>query len=255
MKLFSRVLGEGEPLIILHGLFGMSDNWNTLAKRFSKNYSVHLLDLRNHGKSPHSDNFNYDVMSIDVVNYINDNKISMPIILGHSMGGKVAMALAFKAKIKIKKILVADISPRNYSSDFHFNILKILYRLPLDSFRNRGDVDNSLSKSIEDKRIRFFLLKNLYRNEKNEFSWRFNIGGLLDKIRNIEVADFIIGKCATQAHFIRGEKSKYIKSDDEEIIKNHFSYYSISTIEGAGHWLHAEQPELFYREVIRLCNL
>ena len=254
MKLFSKKYGDkGQDLIVIHGLFGMSDNWNTLGKKFSKYCRVHLIDLRNHGRSPHSDEFSYEVMCGDVLEYMQDNNIINPIILGHSLGGKVAMKFAFTHTDKIEKLIVADMAPRRYDTDFHQNLLSTLYRLPLDNFEKREEIDKLLASTYEDKGMRLFLLKNLYRNKKKEFSWRFNIDVLLEKVSNIQEADFIKGVCDVPALFIRGGNSNYITTEDELIINKHFSDFSIATIDGAGHWLHAENPELFYSEVIEFC--
>lgn len=251
MKLFSKTYGDkGQDLIVIHGLFGMSDNWNTLGKKFAKYCKVHLLDLRNHGRSPHSNEFNYDVMCADILEYITDNDISKPIILGHSLGGKVAMKFAFSYPDKMEKLIVADISPRDYNTDFHQNLLKVLYKLPLEDFNKREEVDAALSLSLDNKGIRLFLLKNLYRNEQKEFAWRFNIEVLLEKVSNIQDSSFIDGVCDIPTHFIRGGNSNYVTSADEIIINKHFSDFSICTIDGAGHWLHAENPDRFYNEVM-----
>lgn len=254
MKLYSKIYGDkAQDLIIIHGLFGMSDNWNSLGKQFSKNCRVHLIDLRNHGRSPHSDIFNYDVMCGDILEYMQDNNIEKSIILGHSLGGKVGMKFAFLYPDKVEKLIVADMAPRSYDTNFHQNLLSILYRLPLANFKKRDEIDKLLASTYEDKGMRLFLLKNLYRNEKKEFCWRFNIDVLLDKVSNIQEADFIKGFCDVPTIFIRGGNSNYITTQDELIINKHFSDYSIATIEGAGHWLHAENPEKFYNEVMGFC--
>lgn len=251
MKLYSKKYGDkGQDLIVIHGLFGMSDNWNTLGKQFSKYCKVHLVDLRNHGRSPHSVEFNYQVMSDDLKEYIEDNNISNPIILGHSLGGKIAIKFAFTHPDKIEKLIVADISPRKYNTDFHQNLLSTLYKLPLEDFEKREEIDCLLSETYEDKGMRLFLLKNLYRKENKEFAWRFNIDVLLEKVSNIQEADFIKGICEIPTLFIRGGNSNYITSEDELIINKHFSDFSIATIPRVGHWLHAENPEGFYNEVI-----
>lgn len=256
MKLFSKKYGEnGQDLIIIHGLFGMSDNWNSLGKQFAKYCKVHLLDLRNHGRSPQSNDFNYDVMCEDLLEYMQDNGIKKAIILGHSLGGKVGMKFAFTYPEKVEKLLVADIAPRRYSTAFHENILKILYRLPLEYFAKREEIDGVLAEQITDRGMRLFLLKNLYRNENKEFAWRFNIDVLLEKVSNIQQADFIEGVCNIPTHFLRGGNSDYINSEDEHIIEKHFADYSIATFDGAGHWLHAQQPERFYNEVMGFCLL
>ena len=219
MKLFSKKYGEkGNDLIIIHGLFGMSDNWNTLGKKFSKYCKVHLHDLRNNGRSPHSKAFNYDEMCD-----------------------------------KIEKLIIADISPRRYNTEFAENLLRTLYKLPLENFEKREEIDDVLSKKYEDRGMRLFLMKNLYRNKQKEFEWRFNIDILLEKVNNIQEADFIEGVCNVPTHFIKGENSDYVTNEDELIISTHFSDVSIATIEGAGHWLHADNPQRFYSEVMGFC--
>ena len=192
MQLYSKIYGDkDQDLIIIHGLFGMSDNWNSLGKQFSKYCKVHLIDLRNHGRSPHAKDFNYDVMCEDVLEYMEDHNIQKPILLGHSLGGKVAMKFAFTHPDKIKKIIVADMAPRRYNSGFAQNLLQLLYKLPLEDFEKRKEIDSVLSSTYEDKGMRLFLLKNLYRNENKEFAWRFNIEVLLEKANNIQEADFV----------------------------------------------------------------
>ena len=254
MKLHSKIYGDkGQDLIVIHGLFGMSDNWNSLGKKFSKYCKVHLIDLRNHGRSPHAKEFNYDVMCEDVLEYMEDNNIQKPILLGHSLGGKVAMKFAFTHPDKLEKLIVADIAPSEYNSDFYKKLLATLYKLPLDDFDKREEIDSVLSSTYEDKGMRLFLLKNLYRNENKEFAWRFNIEVLLEKVNNIQEADFVKGICNTPTHFIRGGNSDYINSADELLINKHFADFSICTIEGVGHWLHAEKPERFYDEVMGFC--
>ncbi len=252
MKLHSKKYGDkGQDLIVIHGLFGMSDNWSTLGRKFSKHFKVHLIDLRNHGRSPHSTEFNYEVMCEDLIEYIEDYNLKKPLVIGHSLGGKVAMKLAFTHAEILEKLLIVDISPRRYNTNFHENLLKILYRLPLEDFERREDIEEILAETFENRGMRLFLMKNLFRNEHNKFGWRFNIDVLLEKVSNIQEAEFINSKCNVPTLFIRGGDSNYVTSEDEIIIKKHFTNFSISTIEGAGHWLHAEKPDLFYDEVIK----
>ena len=250
MNLFSRVYGKGSPLIIIHGLFGMSDNWNTLGKKFAENFEVHILDLRNHGRSPHSNHFDFDVMCDDLRIYLEKNKLTDVNILGHSLGGKVAMNFAFIFPKKIHKLIVVDISPRKYNTDFHQNILSILYKIDIESLESRKDVDDALSLHIEQVSIRQFLAKNLYRNTDRKFSWRFNLETLLEKLSNIQNADFIDGTCNVQTCFVRGGNSDYISDLDRTLIKSYFSNVKIVTVDGAGHWVHAESPEIFYKETM-----
>jgi esterase len=171
------------------------------------------------------------------------------------LGGKVAMKFAFTYPDKIEKLIVVDIAPRQYNTDFHKNLLATLYKLNLEGFNKREEIDSVLSSTYEDKGMRLFLLKNLYRNENKEFAWRFNIEVLLEKVNNIREADFVKGMCKIPTHFIRGGNSNYITTQDELIINKHFSDFSIATIDGAGHWLHAEKPERFYNEVMGFCLL
>ena len=252
MKLFSKIYGEGNnELIIIHGLFGMSDNWNSLGKVFSKDYKTHLIDLRNHGRSPHSEEFNYHVMCEDLLEYIIDQEIQNPIILGHSLGGKVAMKFAFTYPERIKKLIVIDISPREYNSDFAYRILQVLYNLPLEDFSTRNEIENVLASFYSDKGLIFFLLKNLYRNQNKEFAWRFNLNVLLEKVDQIQEASFINGVCEVPSYFLRGENSNYINDNDRELISQHFSNSIVDTIEKAGHWVHVDNTEEFISRILR----
>jgi len=251
MRLYSKIYGDNsKDLIILHGLFGMSDNWNMLGKKFAAHFRVHLVDLRNHGRSPHSNLFNYDVLCNDILEYLNENQIQRPILLGHSLGGKIAMKFAFTHPELIEKIIVADIAPKKYNTDFHKNLLLKLSALELLDFTSRSNLENKLSESIEDITIRSFLLKNLFRNENKKFSWRFNIKGLLNQLTNIQEDSFVKGFCDVPTYFIRGEKSNYITDEDIMKIKKHFTQYTVATIDNAGHWLHAENPAAFYNQVL-----
>ncbi len=255
MKLFSRVYGEGDPMIIIHGLFGMSDNWNTLGKRFAKNYNVHLIDLRNHGRSPHSDIFDYNTISRDILEYIDDNRLSNSIILGHSLGGKVAMKIAFDHTNYISKLIVVDISPREYDINFHVDLLNHITKIDLSNFIKRSEVDKSLSVYIKESTIRFFLMKNLYRDEQNKFCWRFNIKVLMKELEKIKCAEFLKGLNSIETLFLKGGRSNYITCNDEKLIFSHFTNVKIREIENTGHWLHAENPDLFYKKVMNFIEL
>lgn len=251
MKLYSKLYGNlGTDLIIVHGLFGMSDNWNSLGKKFAQHFKVHLIDLRNHGKSPHSDDFNYNVMSDDLFEYIKDNKIIKPIVLGHSLGGKVAMNLAFTYPTLLYKMVVVDIAPREYSTHFHQNLIRKMSNLELKSFSNRKEIDGALAKEIENVAVRSFLMKNLYLSDSGKFSWRFNINVLLEKLVNIQHASFVNGVCDVATCFIKGEKSDYINTSDEAMIAECFSDVHFIKISGAGHWVHAENPQDFYSQTL-----
>ena len=248
--MFSRIYGVGRPLIIIHGLFGMSDNWNTLGKRFAKNFNVHILDLRNHGRSFHSNEFSYDILSQDLKVYIEDNNLDDPILLGHSLGGKVAMHFCFNNIISVERLIVVDIAPKRYDVDFHVNLLKILQGLSLGNLQSRGEIEKELSRNIKDSSIRFFLMKNLYRDKNRCFNWRLNIDGLLNTLHEIQGADFLDNSIDIPTLFIKGDRSEYINNDDKELIRDHFNNVMFKTINNAGHWVHAEQDDLFYEEAL-----
>ena len=252
--IFSRVYGKGAPLVIIHGLFGMSDNWNTLGKRFAEKFNVHIVDLRNHGRSFHSNDFSYDLMAEDIEKYIYSLNLDNPIIIGHSLGGKVGMNLAFRNNIKFRKLIVVDIAPKKYSVDFHKNILEFLSSISIKEFSSRVQIDEILSSEIKDFSVRQFLMKNLYRDTKKEFNWRFNIMVLKEKLNNISDVDFLDKKINIPTLFLSGERSNYINEDDKQLISYYFDNYQIYTIANSGHWIHAEQPELFYNSVISFIN-
>ena len=247
--IFSRTYGEGIPLIIIHGLFGMSDNWNTLGKKFAENFNVHIVDLRNHGRSFHSDDISYDLMAEDIEKYIEYFGLNKPILLGHSLGGKVAMNLCFRNSSKYSKLVVADIAPRVYSIDYHKNILRILNLISLKQFSSRSQIDLALSSEIKEFSVRQFLMKNLYRDQNKEFSWRFNIKTLNEKISNISGAEFMQQNIEIPALFLKGELSNYINQEDELLISKYFVNSKIKSILNSGHWVHAEQPGQFYKSV------
>jgi len=252
--IFSRVYGKGTPLVIIHGLFGMSDNWNTLGKRFAEKFNVHIVDLRNHGRSFHSNDFSYNFMAEDIEKYIHSLNLDSPIIIGHSLGGKVGMNLALRSNIKFRKLIVVDIAPKKYSVDFHKNILEFLSSISIKEFSSRVQIDELLSSEIKDFSVRQFLMKNLYRDTKKEFNWRFNIMVLKEKLDNISGVDFLDKKINIPTLFLSGERSNYINEDDKQLISNYFDNYQIYTIENSGHWIHAEQPELFYNSVMSFIN-
>lgn len=246
MTLHSQILGEGTPFVILHGFLGMSDNWKTLGNQFAENgYQVHLVDQRNHGRSFHSDEFSYEVMAADLKTYCDEKGLDQIVLLGHSMGGKTAMQFADTYANTISKLIVVDIAPKYYPPH-HQVILKALSSLNLSEIDSRGQAEDVLAQYIEERGVRLFIMKNLYRKSKNEFGLRINLPVLIDKIENIGVglADDAIYNGDTL--FIAGGNSNYIEAADEPIITKHFPNARIETIEGAGHWIHAEKPETFF---------
>lgn len=250
MKLHFRELGTGAPLIIMHGLFGLSDNWQTLAKYFAQKYKVYLVDLRNHGRSPHSPDFNYSLMVQDMVELIRDQHIHNPAVLGHSMGGKVAMQLALHHSELVSKLMVVDIAPRSYPPH-HQDILTALHNLDLSIVKTRSEVDEALAKHIPEQDVRLFLSKNLYRQEDNSFAWRMNFPAIETNIAEVGKETTGTVPFLKPTLFIRGGNSRYIKPEkDTEPILKLFPEAKIETIPNAGHWVHAEAPEPFYKLVV-----
>lgn len=248
MELNFKKLGSGQPMVILHGLLGTLDNWITLGRQFSENFTVYLVDLRNHGLSPHSEEFTYDAMMQDVMGLFEAEGIKKPILLGHSMGGKVAMNLALNSPESIEKLIVADIDAKAYHVQ-HEQILKGLNALPIDKISSRKDADDELAKYVDEFGIRQFLLKNLDR-PSDGFSWKMNLPVIT---RDIEKVGIEIGKGQSvdlPSLFIRGVNSNYIKDENWTALKEKFPKAELKTIENAGHWLHAEKPEEFYKIVM-----
>lgn len=249
MILHSNILGSGQPFVFLHGFLGMSDNWKTLGNQFSEDhYQVHLLDQRNHGRSFHSDDFNYDVMVEDLIAYCEAHQLKDIILLGHSMGGKTAMLFAMEHPELVSKLIVADISPRYYPVH-HETILKGLSALDFDILKSRGEADDVLKQYVSDFGTRQFLLKNLYWETKVRLGLRLNLEVLKANINEVGEALPMHSKFLKDTLFLRGDKSEYIAVEDEILIKTHFPEAKIVTISNAGHWLHAENPVNFYNEV------
>lgn len=249
--LHSQILGEGNPFLILHGFLGMSDNWKTLGNRFSEaGYQVHLIDQRNHGRSFHDDEHNYKVMAEDVKTYCDHHDLEDIILLGHSMGGKTAMQCATEYSGLVSKLIVADIAPKQYPQH-HQDILKGLASLDFSEIESRSQADKKLAVYVKEKGVRQFLLKNLYWKNKGELALRMNLPVLT---KNIDEVGEPLGKETLfkgDTLFLAGGKSGYIQQMDEIIIKKHFPKAKIETIKNAGHWLHAENPEEFYENVMK----
>jgi len=248
MKLYSKEFGDGPHLIIMHGLFGMGDNWQTLGKKWAENYHVHLLDLRNHGKSPHDDVFTYSAMSDDLLEYFDGNNIEKANVLGHSLGGKVAMLFATLNPEKVEKLIVADIAPRYYKPH-HTEIIEALQALDVDNIKSRNEAQEKFSGLLPDPGVRQFLLKSLHWETKEKLNWRFNLPTIAREIENVGESLPDIAVFDKETLFVRGSKSNYIQDKDLDLISRHFTNYRLETIEGAGHWLHAEKPEDFYSTV------
>ncbi len=249
MKLFYRTLGEGEPLFILHGLFGSSDNWMSLGRKFAKHFQVVIVDQRNHGQSPQSDDWDYDVMAADIHHLATELGFNEIILLGHSMGGKVGIAIADKYPGFLKRLIVADIAPKYYPIR-HRIFIDGLSSINLEQLESRQEADIQLANYIPEPGIRQFLLKNLDRDHVNGYSWKINLKVIGNHLENVGAATIPVEKITIPVLFIRGINSNYVTDEDILEIRKHFTNSKVESIGNAGHWLHAEQPEAFEATVL-----
>jgi pimeloyl-ACP methyl ester carboxylesterase len=252
--LHSKIFGEGKPLLILHGYFGMSDNWKSLGIKFAEAYQVHLIDQRNHGRSFHADIFNYEVLVEDLYHYIQYHNLEKCYLIGHSMGGKTAMLFAVTYPELIDKLIIVDISPRAYKPH-HNEILAGLNSINFSIQNTRKLVDEKLSTFIQELGVRQFLLKNVYWVTKGQLGFRFNLTSLT--INNPEVGVGLPSHTVfkNETLFLKGEHSDYILNREAPVIKAHFPNSTIQEIPEAGHWLHAENPKYFYKTVVDFLEL
>jgi len=242
-----KAYGEGEPILVLHGLFGMLDNWKTFARTLSEDYRVILVDQRNHGRSFHHDEMNYPTMAGDVKHLMDVLSLDRAHILGHSMGGKTAMEFAKTYPASIHKLIVADIGPQAYPAGHGF-IFDALKSISVDQLESRSDAQQQLAKGVGDKGIQLFLLKNLKRNSDGSYSWRMNLSAIEAHYEEILSGIEIETPIQTPTLFINGTQSKYIRSEDKQRIRNKFAQVEFQKID-AGHWVHAEAPEAFFQIV------
>lgn len=242
MKLHYRIIGEGNPVLLLHGLFGMSDNLQSFGRQLAeKNHQVILVDLRNHGQSPHEEHHSYPLMAEDVAELMQDLKVNKADIIGHSMGGKVVLKLLHSHAEKINKAVVIDIAPWHYPVH-HREILDALLSIDLNILRTRKEVERALGEKIKDQGTLFFLLKNLYWLAPDQLAWRFNLHAINRQIENVGDEVWPEEKIYSPVLFIRGEKSNYIDPYRMNEITKWFPKADLSEIKNAGHWVHAEQP-------------
>ena len=250
MILHSNIIGEGTPFVILHGFLGMSDNWKSFGLKMSQNgYQMHLVDQRNHGRSFHDSEFNYEVLGDDLLAYCNSKGLNEIILLGHSMGGKTAMLFACKYPELVSKLVVADISPRFYPVH-HDQILNGLSALDFSEIKSRSRADEVLSSFVSELGVRQFLLKNLYWVSPGQLALRVNLEVLRNHVSEVGEALDQSARSKVSTLFLKGDRSEYISASDSEIIKGHFPNSKIEAIFNAGHWLHAENPVMFYEKVL-----
>jgi pimeloyl-ACP methyl ester carboxylesterase len=267
MELFFRKEGGGSPVVIIHGLYGSSDNWLSIGKRLSAKHTVYMVDQRNHGHSSFANSHTFNDMRNDLEDFFNQQNIEKATIIGHSMGGKVAMWFAADFPERVEKLVIADIAPKNYlllgdESQFylHQNILLAMQEIDFSKIKSRAEVEDFLAQKIDDERIRQFLLKNVEKEKtSHRFRWRVNAPVLYDHLDEIVSGvnktwlDDRIPITNYPVVFIRGLKSNYILKEDEKLIREIYPDAQIIDIPDAGHWLHAEQPELFTKAVLICC--
>ena len=249
MELYTREYGEGEPLVILHGLFGSSANWNGIARRLADDYRVIVPDLRNHGRSPHHPGMSYPEMAGDVLALLDTRQLDRAVILGHSMGGKLAMWLALRHPERVSRLIVADIAPVTYSHDFH-TLIRAMRAMDPETLSSRDEADARLARGIPDPGIRQFVLQNL-AYERGVYRWRINLSAM--EAGMDDITGFPEPSPGTPyvdpALFVHGERSDYVDSESKTAIRALFPAAKVVKIANTGHWLHVEQPEAFVREL------
>jgi len=249
VKLFHQIYGAGEPLLILHGLFGTYENWGSQIKGLAEHFQVVAVDLRNHGRSPHADEFTYPAMASDVLELMDDLGLESAHILGHSMGGKVAMQIALNAPQRLRKLVIVDIAPVTYQPH-HDSVFQGLFSITLEGLKSRGEADKQLAEHVEEASVRAFLLKNLYRTEEKQFAWRMNLPILHSQYSNISLAPAGT-PFSGETLFIKGANSDYLIPAYRDQVVGLFPKAGYKVIEGAGHWPHAEKAEMFGRVLLK----
>jgi pimeloyl-ACP methyl ester carboxylesterase len=246
MQLHFKEYGQGEPLIVLHGLFGSLENWQAISDGLSDTFHIFALDQRNHGRSPHSAEMNYAVMARDIGEFMEQHSLPSTHLLGHSMGGKAAMQFALSQADKVNKLIIADIAPRRYARS-HEAIFKAMLTLDMKQFKTRQEIEVALEPEIPEWTVRRFLLKNLTRDEHGSFQWRINLPALYQHYDEINEAPDAGVPFEKPALFVRGAQSDYISDADVPEIRRLFPRAEIQTLPNTSHWLHAEAPVEFIR--------
>lgn len=250
LELNYKTFGQGAPIIILHGLFGTLDNWQTIAKKLAEQYSVYILDQRNHGRSPHVDTIDYPSMAEDLAHFMESNWIYKAHIVGHSMGGKTAMQFALNYADLVDHLIVVDIAPKKYPEG-HQLIFEALTTINLEQITNRKEADAFLETKIEDFGVRQFLLKNLSRNKEGQYQWKMNLPVIHKFYSEILLPPTLEEPFSGETLFVKGGKSNYIQEEDWPLVKQHFPNARLETIRASGHWVHAEAPQKMLETILR----
>ncbi len=249
--LHSKIYGTeqtGTPLLVFHGLFGMLDNWGSFGKEFGELFPTHLMDLRNHGKSFHSEEMDLDAMTVDILNYMEAHGLEKINLLGHSLGGKAVMTFAITYPEKVDHLIVVDMAPKAYPPH-HQGIIKALQSVDFSVVKSRQEAEGILSEYIHEKSVIQFLAKNLYWTEEKNLAWRFNLKTLAEKYNDFVSSAIKFGQFSGETLFMGGAKSNYILPQDEFLIKQQFPNSKIIHIANAGHWVQAENPKDFNQAV------
>ena len=246
MQLYFKESGRGDAVVLLHGLFGSSDNWHFIAQRLAEKFHVFALDQRGHGQSPHAAEMNYPLMAADVEKFFAARGLAGAAVIGHSMGGKTAMQFALQFPQRVEKLVVADMAPREYAPA-HEKIFAALLALNLPAFQTRQQIEDTLAPEIPSLVLRRFLLKNLGRKPSGEFFWKIGLRALAESYPHLREPLAHSQPFPRPALFIRGGKSDYIRAQDEPRIRELFPLAQILTIADASHWVHADQPDEFSR--------
>jgi pimeloyl-ACP methyl ester carboxylesterase len=241
INLHNKKTGQGPALIILHGLFGSLDNWQSIVRLLSTDFTVYSLDLRNHGKSPHTTTFSFESMALDVFQFIEKHQLQAPDLIGHSMGGKVVLKMLSMQAQKLGRAMILDISPKVYNRG-HDSIFKALFKIKLEALQRRDEADLILQSEISDLVVRQFLLKNLDRQSTGGFNWKFNLKSLFENYHHILEEIKFNQIISNEVCFVKGEHSNYIEAEEMEELKKTFIHGQLIEIKDAGHWIHADQP-------------
>lgn len=250
MELHYRKIGQGQPLVVLHGVFGSSDNLFTACRNISEQgFEVFIVDARNHGQSPRGEEFNYDVLAQDLEDFLNQHQLNKPFILGHSMGGKTVLNYSQKFN-NFSKLIIVDIAAKAYRPH-HNHIIEGLLAIDTPHLNSRKEAEEVFSKYVSDFGERQFVLKNLYRVEGGGFDWRLNIPVLAKNIDNV-VGEIPLSKVVNEPTLImRGSESKYVSDQSFEDLKPYYTHLALETIQGANHWIHATQPQAFVEATVK----
>lgn len=250
LKLHAKQSGTGRDLILLHGLFGSLENLGAIQRQLSERFRTHALDLRNHGRSPHAPSMSYACQARDVLKYLDDQGLEHADLLGHSMGGKVAMTFALQYPDRCRRIVVADIAPVHYPPH-HNEIFEGLSKLDPAQIRSRQEADQALQPYVPEVAVRQFLLKNLIRSGDGAFRWRLNLDVIMKDYESIMQGQHAEHPFHGPVLFLKGGISRYIQPGHRDTVLKLFPKASLREIPGTDHWLHAEKPELFSRLVLR----